>query len=41
MNRKVVDLAFLYNFCKGRRVFFSTIFAQIACQVGSFLGTDE
>jgi hypothetical protein len=40
-NRKVVDLVFLYNFCKGRRVFFSTIFAQIGCQVGCFLGVGE
>jgi hypothetical protein len=41
MNRKVIDLALLYNFCKGRWAFFSTIFAQMACQVGSFLGIDE
>jgi hypothetical protein len=41
MKRKVVDLAILYNFCKGRRAFFSTICAQIACQVGRFLGADE
>jgi hypothetical protein len=32
VNRKVVDLVFLYNFYKGRRVFSSTIFAQFACQ---------
>jgi hypothetical protein len=32
VNRKVVDLVFLYNFCKGRRVFFSTTFAQFAGQ---------
>jgi hypothetical protein len=38
---KVVDLAFLYNFCKDRRVFFSTIFAQFACQDADFLGAIE
>jgi hypothetical protein len=32
VNRKVVDLVFLYNFYKGRRVFSSTIFAEFACQ---------
>jgi hypothetical protein len=32
MNRKVVDLTTLYNFCKGRLVFFSTDFAGTSCQ---------
>jgi hypothetical protein len=32
VNRKVVDLATLYNFCKGRLVFFSTDFAGTLCQ---------
>jgi hypothetical protein len=41
VNSKVVDHLFLYNFYKGCRVFFSTIFAQIACQVGSFLCAGE
>jgi hypothetical protein len=41
LNRKVVDLASLYNFYKGRMVFFSTNCPQIACQIRSFLGTDE
>jgi hypothetical protein len=41
VNRKVVDLIPLYNFYKGRMGFFSTIFAQIACQAGCFLGADE
>jgi hypothetical protein len=40
-NRKVVDLIPLYNFYKGRMGFFSTIFAQELCQVGSFLGAGE
>jgi hypothetical protein len=30
--RKVVDLTTLYNFCKGRLVFFSTDFAGTSCQ---------
>jgi hypothetical protein len=38
---KVVDHTTLYNFAKGSRVFFSTICAQIACQVGYFLGACE
>jgi hypothetical protein len=33
MNMKVVDLAILYNFRKGHLVFFSTDFAQQACQL--------
>jgi hypothetical protein len=33
MNRKVVDLAIPYNFHKGHIVFFSTDFAQKACQL--------
>jgi hypothetical protein len=37
-NRKVVDLIPVYNFYKGCMGFFSTIFAQIACQVCCFLG---
>jgi hypothetical protein len=41
VNSKVVDLLTLYNFHKGRMAFFSTIFAQIGCQVGCFLGADE
>jgi hypothetical protein len=41
LNRKVVDLASLYNFYKGCMAFFSTNRAQIACQVGGFLGADE
>jgi hypothetical protein len=41
LNTKVVDLALLYNFCKRHRVFFSTVCAQEACQVGSFLGASE
>jgi hypothetical protein len=41
LNSKVVDLASLYNFYKGRMAFFSTNCAQFACQDGSFLGTDE
>jgi hypothetical protein len=38
---KAVDLEFLYNFCKGHRVFLSTIFAQFACQDAEFLGASE
>jgi hypothetical protein len=38
---KVVDLAFLYNFCEGHRVFYSTIFAQFACQDAEILGSGE
>jgi hypothetical protein len=34
MNRKVVDLTTLYNFCKGHIVFFSTDFAGTSCQLG-------
>jgi hypothetical protein len=41
MYTKVVDLSILYNFCKGHMAFFSTICAQIACQVADFLGADE
>jgi hypothetical protein len=37
VNSEVVDLPILYNFGKGHGVFFSTIFAQIWCQIGSFL----
>jgi hypothetical protein len=33
MNRKVVDLTTLYNFHKGRIVFFSTDFAQTAAKL--------
>jgi hypothetical protein len=33
MNRKVVDLTTLYNFYKGRMVFFSTDFAQITAKL--------
>jgi hypothetical protein len=33
MNRKVVDLATLYNFQKGHIVFFSTDFAGTSCQL--------
>jgi hypothetical protein len=33
MNRKVVDLTILYNFYKGHIVFFSTNFAEKACQL--------
>jgi hypothetical protein len=33
MNRKVVDLAILYNFHKGHIVFFSIDFAEEACQL--------
>jgi hypothetical protein len=38
VNGKVVDLVTLYNFYKGRMTFFSTNCAQIACQVGRFMG---
>jgi hypothetical protein len=41
LNRKVVDLASLYNFYKWCMGFFSTIFAQIACQDADFLGASE
>jgi hypothetical protein len=41
MYTKVLDLAFLYDFCKGRRVIFSTIFAQIACQDAEILDSSE
>jgi hypothetical protein len=41
INSKVVDLLFLYNFGKGHRVFFSTICAQIGCQVADFRGASE
>jgi hypothetical protein len=41
LNKKVVDLASLYNFYKGRMGFFYTICAQNACQDGRFLGADE
>jgi hypothetical protein len=41
VNRKFVDLIPLYNFCKGRMVFCSTIFAQKACQDADFLGASE
>jgi hypothetical protein len=34
MNMKVVDLTTLYNFHKGRLVFFSTDFAGTSCQLG-------
>jgi hypothetical protein len=34
MNMKVVDLTILYNFHKGRTVFFSTDFAGTSCQLG-------
>jgi hypothetical protein len=34
MNRKVVDLTILYNFHKGRIVFFPTDFAGTSCQLG-------
>jgi hypothetical protein len=33
VNRKVVDLITLYNFYKGRMVFFSTDFAQTAAKL--------
>jgi hypothetical protein len=33
VNRKVVDLTTLYNFYKGRMVFFSTDFAQIEAKL--------
>jgi hypothetical protein len=33
MNRKVVDLAILYNFHKGYIVFFSIDLAGVACQL--------
>jgi hypothetical protein len=33
MNRKVIDLTTLYNFHKGRMVFFSTDFAQIVAKL--------
>jgi hypothetical protein len=33
MNRKVVDITTPYNFKKGRMVFFSTDFAQIAAKL--------
>jgi hypothetical protein len=33
VNRKVVDLTTLYNFLKGRLVFFSTNFAQNAAKL--------
>jgi hypothetical protein len=33
MNKKVVDLTTLYNFHKGRLVFFSTDFAQNAAKL--------
>jgi hypothetical protein len=38
---KVVDPILLYNFQKGCRVFFSTIFAKIACQDAEILGSSE
>jgi hypothetical protein len=38
---KVVHHTTLYNFPKSSRVFFSTNFTQIACQVGRFLGASE
>jgi hypothetical protein len=41
VNSKVVDLPILYNFCKVHMAFFSTICAQIACQVADFLGAGE
>jgi hypothetical protein len=41
INGKVVDLLILYNFYKGRRVLFSTVFAQIACQGCCFLVVGE
>jgi hypothetical protein len=41
LNRKVIDLASLYNFYKGRMAFFSANCAQFACQDGSSLGADE
>jgi hypothetical protein len=41
LNRKVVDQLTLYNFYEGRMGFFSTIFAQIACQDADFLGASE
>jgi hypothetical protein len=39
--RKVVDCSTLDNYFKGYMVFFSTIFAQTACQLGYFPGVDE
>jgi hypothetical protein len=38
---KVVDPILLYNFQKGCRVFFSTIFAQFASQDAEILGSSE
>jgi hypothetical protein len=38
---KVVDLLPLYNFYKGRMVFFSTVCAQITCRHCCFLGASE
>jgi hypothetical protein len=41
VNSKVVDLLILYNFYKVSMAIFSTMFAQIGCQVGCFLGVGE
>jgi hypothetical protein len=41
LNTKVVDPVLLYNFHKGRRAFFSTIFVQFECQDHWFLGAGE
>jgi hypothetical protein len=38
---KVVDPVLLYNFQKGCRIFFSTIFAKFACQDAEILGSSE
>jgi hypothetical protein len=41
MNRKVVDLAILYNFNKGHMGFFSTDFAGEAFQLWMPIGVSE
>jgi hypothetical protein len=41
MNMKVVDLAILSNFHEGHLVFFSTDFAQQACQLLMPTGVSE
>jgi hypothetical protein len=41
MNRKVVDLAILYNFHKGYIVFFSIDFAGVVCQLRMPLSFSE
>jgi hypothetical protein len=41
MNREVVDLTILYNFHKGHMVFFSTGFAEKACQLWMSIRVSE